>query len=61
MSKDDFEKSSGMDRYSLDSDLEVPIDIDDRAILASLINATKELKAENESLKARIEALEANS
>ncbi len=48
----------GMERILLSDDL-VPLDWDQRPVVAALVNSVKELKAENNSLLARVEALEA--
>jgi len=40
------------------SDDRAPFDLDDRALISTLINAVQELKIENDQLKLRIEALE---
>ena len=45
-------------RYVLLSDEIVPDATDDRAFIIALVNSVKELKAENDSLLARVEALE---
>ena len=42
----------------LNSDQLVPVDINDRAVVAALINSIQELKEENVQLKLRIDALE---
>ena len=44
---------------ALDSDELVPIDLNNRALIAALINSVQDLKKENDQLKLRIEALEA--
>ena len=48
------------DGVELDDQVLVVDNIEERAILAELVVALKELKAENDSLKSRITALESN-